>query len=183
MNEWKAYLHFVEYAGAQFRGRNLNLSVVVHPGQFLPPLVCQAVDRVNIMTYDMLSAPGNKPGHHAELSVAKTVIEAFITHGCPSAKLVLGIPAYARNGQNHAFVKTYSEMVDEYGDINLSPVHGYYFDSPTDVKAKVNYAKDMIGGVFFWELGQDKQNAEYEGGILLQAAASASAATADRDEL
>jgi len=51
---------------------------------------------------------------------------------------------------------------------------GYQFDSPDDVRAKVEYAmQNGLGGVFFWELGQDKQLlGVVEGGILLDAAAS-----------
>lgn len=136
------------------------------------------------MTYDMLGAPNkNTPGHHAELNAVKTVIEAFISHGCPPGKLILGLPAYARHGENHAFIKTYSEIIDAYGHGKLGTVDGYFFDSPEDVTAKVKYAKKAgLGGIFLWELGQDKQTDQYEGGILLQTAAHASVAAA-KDEL
>jgi GH18 family chitinase len=59
---------------------------------------------------------------------------------------------------------------------------GYRFDSPDDVRAKVEYAlRSGLGGVFIWELGQDKRMpGQAEGGVLLEAAAAAAASAVDR---
>ena len=55
---------------------------------------------------------------------------------------------------------------------SLNAWKGYRFDSPDDVRAKVRYVKELVlGGVFLWELGQDKQE-EGAGGMLLEAAAT-----------
>ena len=50
----------------------------------------------------------------------------------------------------------------------------YQVETPSAVAKKVKYAYEAgLGGVFFWELGQDKQSPSAPGGILLQAAAAA----------
>lgn len=170
------------YAAMQIKRNNLLFSVALHPGQYLQPQICQMLDRVHVMAYDMVGGR-KKLGHHAELSSVKDTIQAFMDKGCPSNKLVLGIPCYGRHGENPGLVKTYSEIMDEYfADEQTSTNHnfqsmntmnGYYFDSPNDVRSKVKYAKEVgLGGIFYWELGQDKQNPEYKGGILLQSAAT-----------
>jgi GH18 family chitinase len=134
------------------------------------------------MTYDMIDASNGRQDHHAGLTAVQDALKSFVDRGCPSSKLILGIPAYARNGQNPGLVKTYSEIIDDYFTDEQSMmnnfqrkgmVNGYYFDSPALVAKKVKYAKSIgLGGVFVWEIGQDKQVLDYPGGILLQSAAS-----------
>lgn len=162
--------------------------MAVHPGQFLPQELCERVDRIHVMTYDMIGGKNRIPGHHAELDVVKGAIEAFIDKGCRSSNIILGLPAYARHGQNPGLVQTYSEIMDNYFAKEISSpnnnyqstssINGYYFDSLDAVTSKVKYAKEIgLGGVFFWELGQDKQYSESEGGILLETAAMAATAS------
>jgi hypothetical protein len=57
---------------------------------------------------------------------------------------------------------------------------GFDSDSPDDVCTKVKYAtRGGLGGVFIWELGQDKRvPGQAEGGLLLEAATAAAASSA-----
>lgn len=194
LDEWKAYQLFLISAAAQFNKHKLILSIAVHPGQFLSPQVCQVVDRVHVMSYDMIRQ-NQKPGHHAELTDVKSTIQSFIDKGCQPSKLLLGIPAYARHGQNPGVVKTYSEIMDSYYDLEesnhnsnkevyfMNTMDGYFFDSPDIVRSKVIYAKEAgLAGVFYWELGQDKHSGN-DGGILLQAGSSSASANSAKDEL
>ena len=177
---------------------DLLLTVALHPGQLLPAKVCESVDRVHVMTYDMMNpninsdANHRRKKHHASMHSVQEAITSFIQNGCAASKLVMGIPAYGRHGQNMGSVKTYSEIID--GIISEEEEHsnrekheivksiqstsswkGYQFDSPNDIRDKVNYAiQTGLGGVFIWELGQDKQNEGAESGVLLEAAASLS---------
>ena len=178
---------------------DLLLTVALHPGQLLPAKVCESVDRVHVMTYDMMNPSMNSDAnhrrkkHHASMHSVQEAITSFIQNGCAPSKLVVGIPAYGRHGQNMGSVKTYSEIID--GIISEEEEHinekkheilksiqsksswkGYQFDSPIDIRDKVNYAiQTGLGGVFIWELGQDKQIIEgADGGVLLEAAASLS---------
>ena len=191
---WNAYLTFLSFASTYLHHENLIVSVAVHPGQFLPAEVCQNLDRVHVMTYDMIPSPQRNSdsmtnNHHASLHSSKAAIDKFIKYGCHPSKLLLGIPAYGRHEKNVGLVQSYSEIVDdvlkEYGDNDdeikrtirkLRYWNGYLFDSPEDIREKVKYAMRMgLGGVFFWELGQDKQlgGSAEAGGILLEEAAAA----------
>ena len=56
--------------------------------------------------------------------------------------------------------------------------NGFKYDSLQAVRDKVDYAKrEGLGGVFFWELGQDNQHASTAGGLLLEAAARHASST------
>ena len=196
LDEWNAYLTFLSMASTYLHRENLIATVALHPGQLLPMEFCQGLDRVHVMTYDMMPThqPSNADSiripnnHHASLHSTKAAIEKFINYGCHPSKLVLGIPAYGRHVKNTGLVRTYSEVMDdvlkEYKNNDEDAMNtiqsiqswgGYRFDSPDDVRDKVNYAMQFgLGGIFLWELGQDKQLAGIaEGGILLEEAAAA----------
>jgi len=191
LSDWNAYRKFLSTASTYLhRARpRLLLTVALHPGQFLSSHACQSVDRVHVMTYDMMAGRGSddeRADHHASLRSAGEALSEFARNGCPPSKLVMGIPAYGRHGKNAGLVRTYSEVVDEMirndggsgRDVRSARSwKGYRFDSPEDVEAKVEYAaQNDLGGVFFWELGQDKQMPGVaEGGILLESAASSAA--------
>ena len=170
------------------------LTVALHPGQIVPANICQSLDRVHVMTYDMIgSSPSSsgsndeerRPKHHASIYSVHDALAKFIQGGCEPSKIIMGIPAYGRHEDNPGQVKTYSEIYDELAKsmnndmkqikeaiISMNTWEGYQFDSPQDVRAKVNYATQSgLGGVFLWELGQDKQIQRLrDGGILLDMA-------------
>mmetsp|Transcript_16808 Transcript_16808/g.36569 ORF Transcript_16808/g.36569 Transcript_16808/m.36569 type:complete len:417 (+) Transcript_16808:46-1296(+) len=195
-----SYLYLLLEACAALHSSDLLVSVALHPRQFLHKHVYDAVDRVNLMTYDMITSTG--PGsHHAKLDDARQAVEMLVESGCSRSKIILGIPAYGRHEDNPGLVRTYSEIVDAFvseeektkqidadGDVaspssidavrDMSTYQGYAFDSPTDVEKKVEYARNAgLGGVFFWEIGQDSfrddiDGVDGKGGILLQAASA-----------
>ena len=183
--QWEAYLHFLVEASTFLHKHNLLVSVALHPGQYPPAEVCRKVDRVHLMTYDMHNQHSK---HHASFKSVNKALSSFSSNGCPSSKLIMGVPAYARHESNPGKVKTYAEIVDEFlseqdeHDVdakeiitNLSSWKGYQFDSASDVKVKAEYAKDNdYGGCFLWELGQDKRISDVAdgGGVLTEAMSS-----------
>lgn len=171
--ESKDYISLLVEASKALHDAGILVSVALHPFQIYPKYVFDAVDRVHLMTYDM--ATGGT--HHATPGKMEHAVQALLEGGCPSNKVVVGIPAYARHGQNPGMVKTFSECVDEMEtptlkELNKGEWKGYFYDSPKLVRYKVSWAqKHGLRGVFFWELGQDKQHETLgPGGILLKAA-------------
>jgi chitinase len=142
------------------------------------------------MTYDMIDKPKRNGmyDNHATEQKLQASLQSFLDKGCPAHKILVGIPAYGRHELNPNMVKTFSEIFDE--KMEASPASalaegtnmldtqnvwdGYFYDSPSAVRNKVEYAfKKGIAGVFFWEIGQDKQHPTLgPGGILLGTAAS-----------
>ena len=176
------YARLLLYASRALHDAGLLLSVALHPGQFLPRPAYDAVDRVNLMAYDMVNGNGAER-HHAPFEMAAHASSELIRSGCPPSKVILGIPAYGRHSSYPQAVKSYSEIVDDIDRTEQQPgprmlngqFNGYHFDSPDDVQRKVKYAISKgLGGAFFWEIGQDYIHAELApGGLLLGAAASA----------
>ncbi|CAH1100329.1 unnamed protein product [Psylliodes chrysocephalus] len=59
--------------------------------------IAKVIDSVNLMAYDYISSDSKVTGLSAPLSDIKTTISKWIDGGLPSKKLILGIPAYAKN--------------------------------------------------------------------------------------
>jgi GH18 family chitinase len=168
------YLALIVKAVGTLHDVGIKVSVAIHADQNLPLKVYKKVDRINLMAYDL---PGP---YHALQADAEKAVDSLIQSGCPAHKISLGIPTYARHTQNPGNVKTFAEIIDAMEKENdLSDTfdaqndwNGFKYDSPQAVRDKVDYAKQKgLGGVFFWELGQDKQHASAAGGLLLEAAA------------
>lgn len=155
---------------------SVQISVALHARQTLSKEVYNAVDRINLMSYDMPGAT-----YHADLKLAQESVNALVESGCPVQKIFLGIPAYGRHQLQANEAKSFAELVDvavaqgatldELYERN--EIGEYMIDSPAAVAAKVRYAQNEgLGGVFFWEVGQDKRSESAPAGMLLSAAAS-----------
>ncbi len=194
--EWNAYQSFLYTASAILHRHDLTITVALHPGQHLPKTICTSLDRVHVMTYDIIRQrdDNGRYDHHASMRSTIDAMEGFVRAGCPPHKLVMGIPAYGRHERDPGLVRTYSEIVDDVlmkvddddgeddddmetrmnGIRSIDSWNGYRFDSPDDVRAKVEYVvRNGYGGIFIWELGQDRRvSGLAEGGMLLEAAAA-----------
>jgi chitinase len=164
----------------------VQISVALHVGQKLPEEVYTVVDRINLMSYDMSGS-----SYHADFRQAREAVTSLVESGCPIEKIFLGLPAYGRHKHQVSEAKTYAELADRAMAHGVSveglhkkyEIEGYLIDSPAAVSAKVRYAKNEgLGGVFFWELGQDKQLASAPAGILLSAAAARVAESPHRND-
>jgi chitinase len=139
-------------------------------------------------TNDKGDGDDDSDSYHGSFVSARQAIEKLLESGCPPSKIMLGIPAYARHMSDPTQVKTFGEMLNEATqaaeslqsksaivDLNDNfgtEYRGYRGESPRRVRRKVQVARSLgLGGVFFWELGQDARNSQAPGGILLQAAA------------
>lgn len=132
------------------------------------------VDFVNIMTYDMASAPA----HHAPLfnstifkgnSCEKSVL-AHLSQGVPAEKICLGLPFYGRglrsssdNFVNYRDIKELNNLIKKRDKVAKVPyctdktgqvVLGY--DDAESLKEKCRYArKSKLAGVMYWDYAGD----------------------------
>ena len=182
MEELENYVLFLSEAITQWHHHGLKVSMTLHPGlaKYIPNNIFELLDRIHFMAYDMIQGGG----YHASVSKVIAAVEELLRHKVPSHKVLLGIPAYSRHENNPGQVKMFAEIYDEiekdashdeqkkiFSDLNSW--HGYTWESPVRIREKIHLAKKMkLGGVFFWELGQDKITKEQPGGILLEAAAA-----------
>ncbi|KAF4970915.1 hypothetical protein FZEAL_9951 [Fusarium zealandicum] len=60
------------------------------------PLINEAVDYVNIMTYDLMNRRDAYTAHASSIQGAARAIDKYISLGFPACKLVVGIPFYAK---------------------------------------------------------------------------------------
>lgn len=154
-------------------GKLLTLATSAGGEYYDFPAFIDAVDLVNVMTYDMAPAPG----HHAPLynserfkgnSCDKSV-RAHIRQGVPPEKLCLGMPFYGRglagssNFVNYRDIeKTYHGrrmrdrdagvpyIADESGNVILG------YDDAESLSRKCRYAKDhRLAGVMYWDYDGD----------------------------
>lgn len=169
--DFEDYHKLLAFAAETLHQQNVQVSVALHIGQTLPTELYQIIDRVNLMTYDM---PGTT--YHADYTKAQEAVRKLVDSGCPPSKVFLGIPAYGRHKRQPSETKTYSELVDNDSRSleqlrAVFAVNDFTFDSPAAVAAKTQYAQRQgLGGVFVWELGQDRYDDRAPDGILLRAA-------------
>ncbi len=124
------------------------------------------VDFFNIMAYDDFST-STPYRHHSDYTLATVCLNYWLTtRGMPAGKAVLGIPAYGRPAgmTQSGTIKTYKDILTaggnpQYDSATVStttfPSYTVYYNGQYTTKRKAKLAKDIAGGVMFWEKGQD----------------------------
>jgi chitinase len=151
--EQQSYGSLLSELNAGFEPHGLCLSMTMAAWQEVPQQAFDALDWIQVMAYD-------HPGKHLTLENAIKDIERLKSAGAPTAKLVLGIPFYGRKVNDASQVKTYAELVQTQSIASpTDEVDGFYFNGPTTVTHKVEFAKNAgLAGVMIWEIGQDARN-------------------------
>jgi hypothetical protein len=175
-DDYLKYQKWIRQAADILKKDGVSVAITLHVGQYLLKDAYADVDQVHLMAYDMHGS------YHADTMAVEAAVGSLIKSGCPANKIIVGIPAYARHSRRPGDVMTFAEIIDDMErtqshDNNFEDARywkGFQGESALTVKAKVDWArKSKLGGIFFWELGQDKQHAAAPGGILLEAAAAA----------
>jgi GH18 family chitinase len=169
-----AYSQLIKETATVLHKHGILISITTR--QFFSKDVIDHVDFINLLAFDLIQkGDGSRRPHHAAMESVSILVDNVLFQGdVPPSKLLLGIPAYARHEVDPATnVRTFAELVEDgYRELTQSSYKGYLFDSPGRVKRKVKFAKERrLGGVFLWELGQDKQVRGAPGGMLLEAIA------------
>lgn len=137
------------------------------------------VDFVNIMAYDMASAPKHHsalyPSGHSGDITSDGAVTAHLKAGVPPSKLVMGMPFYGRGGDGYPSFQDYNKVgntdtqytekwdemaqVPYLADKNDTLVFG--FENPRSLAIKCQYIldKDLLGGMY-WDYSGDNEQGD-----------------------
>jgi GH18 family chitinase len=146
----EAYAALLTETERAFRLHRLGVTVALSPWYHLPKRALEAVDAVNLMSYD-------HEGRHATFADFKTDAAVFTAQDVPRRKIRLGLPFYGRSIQNRNQEATYADIVRQYHPApSADEAGGLYFNGVRTIQQKTRYAvANGFGGVMIWELGQD----------------------------
>ena len=163
----------------QALGKKLWLTLAsVGSAQYIDFKSCiEYLDMVNVMAYDM----GSAPKHHAALYRSKHVgwncasecVEAHRKAGVPDSKIVLGMPFYGR-GKSGVYMKYRDRdkqtlkpkwddkakapyLADENGELAIG------YEAPRSIAAKCAYIKkEGLRGAMYWEYADDNEQGDLQ---------------------
>ena len=163
----------------QALGKKLWLTLAsVGSAQYIDFRSCiQYLDMVNVMAYDM----GSAPKHHAALYRSKNVgwncasecVEAHRKAGVPDSKIVLGMPFYGR-GKDGVYMKYADrgkQTLKSMWDVNakapyLANENGELaigYENPRSIAVKCAYIKEQgLRGAMYWEYADDNERGELQ---------------------
>lgn len=147
--DWEGYTQLLQQLQTAFRPHGLSLSITVAPWRDLPEKAWQAVDQVQLMSYDY----GQQ---HSTPQQAQRDIQSFLDRKVPAEKIILGVPFYGRSIADRKAM-TYSRIVSRFQpQPDIDEVEGIYFNGPDTIHRKTRAALEAgLGGVMIWEIGQD----------------------------
>lgn len=137
------------------------------------------IDFVNIMAYDMASAPKHHsalyPSGHSGGITSDGAVTAHLKAGVPPSKLVMGMPFYGRGGDGYPSFQDYNKVgntdtqytekwdevaqVPYLADKNDTLVFG--FENPRSLAIKCQYIldRDLLGGMY-WDYSGDNEQSD-----------------------
>ena len=113
------------------------------------------VDKVNIMAYDF---PTSYNANHSSYSDAQQSMQEWNSvNGVPYAKMLLGIPFYARSASNELMYNQLSGNAAT--NYNSDSYAGYYYNGKSTIESKMDLVSNVGGlGILIWDLGQDRSD-------------------------
>ena len=157
--------------------KELTLATVASARYIDFKAILPSVDFVNIMAYDMASAPKHHsalyPSGHSGDITSDGAVTAHLKAGVPPSKLVMGMPFYGRGGDGYPSFQDYNKVgntdtqytekwdevaqVPYLADKNDTLVFG--FENPRSLAIKCQYIldKDLLGGMYWAYSGDNEQ--------------------------
>lgn len=137
------------------------------------------VDFVNIMAYDMASAPKHHsalyPSGHSGDITSDGAVTAHLKAGVPPSKLVMGMPFYGRGGDGYPSFQDYNKVgntdtqytekwdevaqVPYLADKNDTLVFGFENSRSLAIKCQYILDKDLLGGMY-WDYSGDNEQGD-----------------------
>ena len=159
--------------------KELTLATVASARYIDFKAILPSVDFVNIMAYDMASAPKHHsalyPSGHSGDITSDGAVTAHLKAGVPPSKLVMGMPFYGRGGDGYPSFQDYNKVgntdtqytekwdevaqVPYLADKNDTLVFG--FENPRSLAFKCQYIldKDLLGGMY-WDYSGDNEQGD-----------------------
>lgn len=159
--------------------KELTLATVASARYIDFKAILPSVDFVNIMAYDMASAPKHHsalyPSGHSGDITSDGAVTAHLKVGVPPSKLVMGMPFYGRGGDGYPSFQDYNKVgntdtqytekwdevaqVPYLADKNDTLVFG--FENPRSLAIKCQYIldKDLLGGMY-WDYSGDNEQGD-----------------------
>lgn len=159
--------------------KDLTLATVASARYIDFKAILPSVDFVNIMAYDMASAPKHHsalyPSGHSGDITSDGAVTAHLKAGVPPSKLVMGMPFYGRGGDGYPSFQDYNKVgntdtqytekwdevaqVPYLADKNDTLVFG--FENPRSLAIKCQYIldKDLLGGMY-WDYSGDNEQGD-----------------------
>lgn len=159
--------------------KELTLATVASARYIDFKAILPSVDFVNIMAYDMASAPKHHsalyPSGHSGDITSDGAGTAHLKAGVPPSKLVMGMPFYGRGGDGYPSFQDYNKVgntdtqytekwdevaqVPYLADKNDTLVFG--FENPRSLAIKCQYIldKDLLGGMY-WDYSGDNEQGD-----------------------
>lgn len=159
--------------------KELTLATVASARYIDFKAILPSVDFVNIMAYDMASAPKYHsalyPSGHSGDITSDGAVTVHLKAGVPPSKLVMGMPFYGRGGDGYPSFQDYNKVgntdtqytekwdevaqVPYLADKNDTLVFG--FENPRSLAIKCQYIldKDLLGGMY-WDYSGDNEQGD-----------------------
>ena len=159
--------------------KELTLATVASARYIDFKAILPSVDFVNIMAYDMASAPKHHsalyPSGHSGDITSDGAVTAHLKAGVPPSKLVMGMPFHGRGGDGYPSFQDYNKVgntdtqytekwdevaqVPYLADKNDTLVFG--FENPRSLAIKCQYIldKDLLGGMY-WDYSGDNEQGD-----------------------
>ena len=159
--------------------KELTLATVASARYIDFKAILPSVDFVNIMAYDMASAPKHHsalyPSGHSGDITSDGAVTAHLKAGVPPSKLVMGMPFYGRGGDGYPSFQDYNKVgntdtqytekwdevaqVPYLADKNDTLVFG--FENPRSLAIKCQYIldKDLLRGMY-WDYSGDNEQGD-----------------------
>lgn len=156
---WANYDRFLKLAADTLHAKGYKLSAAMSPTSVkLSKETINAMDKINIMAYDVLDGRGN----HSSYKFAQTCISYFTDLGFDKSKLVLGLPSYTKTTTNKGgqgiywIYNRFRGAIKPWVNSAYTNQYTYYFNGPYLLRDKTYLAmSEGLGGIFFWVNGSD----------------------------
>lgn len=159
--------------------KELTLATVASARYIDFKAILPSVDFVNIMAYDMASAPKHHsalyPSGHSGDITSDGAVTAHLKAGVPPSKLVMGMPFYGRGGDGYPSFQDYNKVgntdtqytekwdevaqVPYLADKNDTLVFGFENPRSLAIKCQCILDKDLLGGMY-WDYSGDNEQGD-----------------------